>query len=98
MKGKMLKIKNAKMLSKKQQKRIIGGLIPVGSGSGSGSGGGSGNGGGDGSTECLYTGCFPSDGFPSFVGIEGGPCALETPDAQVCVGTVINDQCCGGFF
>jgi len=95
MKNTLLKIKNARLLSKKQQKIIIGGMIPPPGPGGDFPGNGGGNGGG-GSSNCTVTGCV-SGGFISG-GNEGSPCGLGRPNPEVCIGTVINGQCCGPFF
>lgn len=76
MKNQFLSIMNAKVLSKKEQKNIQGGIW--------GSGG-----------SCMVTGC---DHGRAFVGFEGGPCGLESPTPESCVGTVRNGKCCIGSF
>ncbi|CAM1341257.1 hypothetical protein [Tenacibaculum amylolyticum] len=48
-----------------------------------------------GSTECMVTGCDHGRGF---VGFEGGPCGLESPADEVCIGIVRNGKCCIGSF
>lgn len=54
-----------------------------------------------GSSNCLVTGCHDHyPGFPDtgFIGFDGGPCAIETPTGQSCVGTARNGKCCIGSF
>ncbi|WP_299833941.1 hypothetical protein [uncultured Tenacibaculum sp.] len=80
MKKEFLKLQNTKILSKKKQRNIQGGIW--------------------GSSNCTATGCVARHhaGGNGFVGFEGGPCALDAPTPESCIGTVRNGLCCIGSF